>query len=232
MESSDLSNVLVVMDFDGTVTTSDCLRAVLSRNVALLPSLARAAQEAGLSQTETLAQAVGQLRLPKAQLLAEFAEAATLRRGFHRFLSTVLDRGARVSVISAGFAEGIETVWRREGLPAVAMLASGLGGDERLGYRLRVDERFGDCPVCGNGMCKGPAVDALRRPGDFVVAFGDGARDLCMVRRADHVFARDELAALCDQEAIGYSPLVDFTRALRALEERRAEWLLHGAPPR
>jgi hypothetical protein len=118
MESPDLSNVLVVMDFDGTIATSE------------------------------------------------------------------LDRGARAFIISVGFAEGIEAVWRRDGLPSVPTLASSLAGDERLGYHLPVDERFGDCPICGEGTCKGPAVDALRRPGDPVVAFGDGARDLCMARRA------------------------------------------------
>ena len=72
-------------------------------------------------------------------------------------------------------------------------------------------------------MCKGPAVDAVRRPGNLVVAFGDGARDLCMARRADLVFATDELAVLCDQESIAYSPFADFTRALRALEGRLRE---------
>jgi len=46
-------------------------------------------------------------------------------------------------------AEGIEAVWRREGLPAVPTLASSLGGDEELGYHLRLDEDFGDCPICG-----------------------------------------------------------------------------------
>jgi HAD superfamily phosphoserine phosphatase-like hydrolase len=223
VEQPDFSTVILVMDFDGTITTTDCLWAVLSRDVAVMPSLARAAREAGLSQTETLVQAVGQLRLPKAQLLAEFAEAAILRDGFSGFLAAVLERRAQVFLISAGFAEAIETVWRREELPAVPMLASGLGGDESLGYHLRIDERFGDCPICGKGMCKGPAVDALRRPGDLMVAFGDGARDLCMARRADLVFARDELAVLCQQESIAYLPLADFSGALSALEERLRE---------
>ena len=43
-----------------------------------------------------------------------------------------------------------------------------------------------------------------------------------MARRADLGFARDELAVVRDPEAIDYSPLVDFTGALSALEERRA----------
>jgi len=224
MRSPDFSNVLVVMDFDGTITTSDCLRSVLSRHVEILPALLGAAREAGLSETETLVQAVAQLDVPRTQLIKEFTDAATLREGFHDFLRAVLERGARVSLISVGFIEGIEAVWRREELPPVMMLASTLGGDERVGYHLLIDERFGDCPVCGKGMCKGPAVDALRRPGDFVAVFGDGRRDLCMARRADAIFARDHLAALCERDGLAYNPLTEFTTALRDLEGSLAAW--------
>jgi 2-hydroxy-3-keto-5-methylthiopentenyl-1-phosphate phosphatase len=219
MGSPDLSNVLIVMDFDGTVTTSDRLRSVLSHHVEVLPALLGVAREAGLSETETLVQAVAQLGIPRTQLLKEFADAATLRDGFHDFLGAVLERGARASLISVGFIEGIEAVWRREDLPPVTMLASALGGDEQVGYRLHVDERFGDCPMCGKGMCKGPAVDALRRSGDVVLAFGDSARDLCMARRADLVFARDRLAELCVAEGMRYRPLTDFRRAGADIED-------------
>jgi 2-hydroxy-3-keto-5-methylthiopentenyl-1-phosphate phosphatase len=44
-----------------------------------------------------------------------------------------------------------------------------------------------------------------------------------MARRADLVFARDELAVLCDREGIGYVPLTGFTRALRELDRRLGE---------
>jgi 2-hydroxy-3-keto-5-methylthiopentenyl-1-phosphate phosphatase len=232
MDACDLCDVLVVMDFDGTITTRDCLRTVLAHHVADLDALTTAARATGLSEAQALLQAVGRLRAPREQVLAEFAAAATLRAGFHDFARFLLERGARIALISLGFAEGIEAVWRREGLPEVPVLASRLEGDESVGYRLRVDQRFGDCPICGAGLCKGPAVDALRQPGDYVVAFGDGERDLCMARRADLVFARDGLADRCDREQIDCLPLTDYTRALRDLRRRLAERGSDRRPPR
>jgi 2-hydroxy-3-keto-5-methylthiopentenyl-1-phosphate phosphatase len=43
--------------------------------------------------------------------------------------------------------------------------------------------------------------------------FGDGVSDLCLAREADVVFARGQLARLCDAEGIAYHPLSDYRRA-------------------
>ena len=58
----------------------------------------------------------------------------------------------------------------------------------------------------------------LRRPGDTVWVFGDGASDLCPAREADLVFARDHLAERCAAEGLPWRPL-DFAVARDALAE-------------
>jgi len=217
MGSADAASVLFVMDFDGTITTEDCLRSVLKRHVPAMPELEQAVREHRLSEAQMLERGVGLIDVPRAQLTQEFAALATLRRGFGEFLTRHLSRGGRAAVLSLGFAEGIQAVWRHEHLPAVPMLVSSLSGDPQSGYQLLVDQHFGDCPVCGPGMCKGPAVEALRQPGDVVVAFGDGARDLCMARVADLVFARARLAELCELDGIPFHPLTDYLAAMSYL---------------
>jgi HAD superfamily phosphoserine phosphatase-like hydrolase len=222
MESADAASVLLVMDFDGTITTEDCLRSLLARHVPAMPELEQAVSEHRLSEAQMLVRGVSLVDLPKEQLTNDFAALATLRPGFEEFLARHLSRGGRAAVLSLGFAGGIQVVWRREHLPPVPMLVSSLSGDPGSGYHLQVDQRFGNCPVCGQGMCKGPAVEALRQPGDIVVAFGDGARDLCMARAADVVFARARLAELCELEGIPFRPLTDYLAAMGYLEERLA----------
>jgi len=85
-------------------------------------------------------------------------------------------------------------------------------------YRVVYSPRLGDCPRCGPGACKAAVLRELRRPGDTVWVFGDGASDLCPAREADLVFARGHLADACAAEGLPWRPL-DFGAAREALAE-------------
>lgn len=208
--SRDLRDVFVAMDFDGTITTRDCMEVVLARHAEGWSRVAAAARDQGLSEGESLERGIGLLRVPREQILAQFVAAADLRPGFRAFLQWVLAGGGRAAVVSAGFREAIESVWRREVLPAIPVYAADLKGDAVGGFELEFHEPLGDCRVCGRGRCKGALTRSLRREGEVVVAFGDGGRDLCMAREADLVFARGRLARLCRSEGIRARCFFDF----------------------
>jgi HAD superfamily phosphoserine phosphatase-like hydrolase len=212
-----LRRILAVMDFDGTVTASDCMETLLRRHVADWPRLTEATRSGRLSPAAALEEGVGRLRIPRDQILREFAEAAVLRGGFGEFLDWLLAAGGRAAIVSVGFREGVEAVWRRERLAAIPLFAAELLGSVEAGFRLQLHDGFGDCPICGTGRCKAAVVRGLRRDGDVVAAFGDGARDLCLAREADIVFARARLTDLCDREGIAWRPLDDFAAAARDL---------------
>ena len=212
-----LRRVLAVMDFDVTVTASDCMETLLRRHVADWPRLTEATRSGRLSPAAALEEGVGRLRIPREQILHEFAEAAVLRGGFGEFLEWLLGAGGRAAIVSVGFREGVEAVWRRERLAAIPLFAAELLGSVEAGFRLQLHDGFGDCPICGTGRCKAAVVRGLRRDGDVVAAFGDGARDLCLAREADIVFARARLTDLCDREGIAWRPLDDFAAAARDL---------------
>jgi HAD superfamily phosphoserine phosphatase-like hydrolase len=212
-----LRRVLAVMDFDGTITSGDCMETLLRRHVPTWPGLVEAVRDGRLSQAAAVAEAVALLRIPRERILREFAGLAVLRDGFREFLDQLLGGGGRAAVVSVGFREGIEAVWRREQLAAIPLYAGELLGDPEAGFTLSLHEAYGECPDCGAGRCKGAVVRRLRRDGDVVLAFGDGGRDLCLAREADAVFARARLARLCDREGIAWQPLDDFRGASREL---------------
>ena len=213
--------VLAVMDFDGTMTTRDCMIAVLERYVEEWPRVADAARAEGLGEVMAVERGLGLLRLPLEQVVAAFVETAELRPGLGRFLVWLLGAGGSAAVVSAGIREAIESVLQAGGLPAIPVYAAELDGDAAHGYTLALHEDFGDCPVCGSGRCKGPLTRGLRRPGRLVVVFGDGGRDLCMAREADLVFACGRLLRLCAREGIPARALTDFGAARVEL----AAWL-------
>lgn len=211
--------MLAVMDFDGTITEQDCLDTLFRRHLTSYPELTAAMRSGQLRPADAVRRGVSELPIPRDQVLDEFSQAAVMRGGFAEFLRRLVAGGGRAAVISAGFREGIERAWRREGLSDVELFAGELLEDPPNGHRLELHPAFGDCDVCGPRACKGPIVDGLRRSGDVLAAFGDGQRDLCMARRADLVFARSGLARSCEREGIAYVPLKDFTTALPTMTD-------------
>ncbi len=220
-----LGRVLAVMDFDGTLTTGDCMLEVLDRFLDDWPAVFAAARAEGLGDVACVGRGLALLRTPPEQIVAAFVDAAELRPGLGRLLERLLADGGEAAVVSAGIRAAIEAVLAAAGVPAVPVYAGELTGDAAHGYGLVLHERFGDCPVCGAGRCKGALTRWLRRPGQVVVAFGDGGRDLCMAREADLVFARGRLLELCAREGLPAVELTDFDAAAGAADrEARRRW--------
>jgi 2-hydroxy-3-keto-5-methylthiopentenyl-1-phosphate phosphatase len=216
-----VSRVLAFLDYDGTITTRDSNEVVLQRFTGdEWRRFEDAANRGEIGHAECLDRQLGLLAVPRAAFFDAAVEAADVASGVRELLTEVAARIGRSVVVSAGFREAIEAVWRRDGLPPVDVYASELTGSGRRGgppYRVTFSGAFGDCPSCGPGGCKGALVGALREVGEAVAVFGDGLSDLCPARLADVVFAKGKLARLCAAEGIDHHPLDDFDRARRTL---------------
>lgn len=167
-----------------------------------------------LSHAECLRLQVSLVQAPAAEFLGALAAEARTVPGLAGFVHELARRRGEAAIVSAGFREAIESVWRREALPPVEVFASELvshDGGESGALAIAFNAALGDCPRCGPGSCKAAVLRALRRPGDLVLAFGDGAADLCMARAADLTFARGYLAQRCREEGLEWRPLRDFT---------------------
>jgi HAD superfamily phosphoserine phosphatase-like hydrolase len=207
--------MLAFLDYDGTLTTHEVNEIILQRFVgdAWRP-LEAEAQAGRMSHAEVFDRQIGLIRAPRPELLGALAAEARPTPGLPGFLTELDARGGRSVIVSAGVREAIDAVWAREGLPPVELHASELvGGGPEGGppYRLAFSEVLGDCPRCGPRACKGAALRSLRRPGEPVLVFGDGASDVCPARAADLTFARAHLAERCAAEGLEWRPLRDFT---------------------
>jgi len=228
---ADLSHLLVLLDYDGTVTDHE----YNERALQLLTGDAwrpfeEAARRGEIGHAECLDSQVGLVTASKDELVAANSDPAELSPGFEPFLHELLARGARVNVVSAGFREGIERLWRREGLPPVPVYASDIvprSGDAGPPWAVSFNPLLSDCERCGPASCKAGILHDLRRVGDAVAVFGDGVSDLCLAREADIVFARGMLAVLCEREGIAYHPLSDYRLALAHL----TEWMTPSTTP-
>jgi 2-hydroxy-3-keto-5-methylthiopentenyl-1-phosphate phosphatase len=208
--------LLVILDYDGTITVDDCNEIVLQQAVGDAWRVSEMAMQRGeISPSEAFRRQIGLLRLPREELFALAVASSRLRPGFHGFLNGVLEAGARVVVVSDGLRETIEAVWAREGLPPVDVHASELLGDPETGYDVGFNELALACESCLH--CKAHVLDTVRRDHERVAVFGDGDGDYCLAREADLVFARRRLAELCRRDGIPYRPFETFGDALEQL---------------
>jgi len=206
--------MLALLDYDGTITTHEC------NEIALQPlvgnewwELEEESYADRMSHAEVFQRQVGLIRAPRAEVIGRLLEVAEPMPGLRDFFTELRLREGHSAIVSAGFREVIEALWRREALPPMQLFASelvGEGPDDGPPYRLEFSDALGDCPRCGPASCKAALLRTLRRPGDVVLVFGDGPSDLCPAREADITFARGHLAERCAAEGLEWRALSDF----------------------
>lgn len=208
------TRLLALLDYDGTVTTQECNEVVLQNLVGdAWRHFEDEVRDGRMSHGECLRRQVALVRAPRTEFLGALVEAARPAPGLAAFFAALAERGGRGAIVSAGFREAIQAFWRRENLLALDIFAGELvaaGQDGQPPFDIAFNAAFGDCPRCGPAQCKAAVLRALRRPGDVVLVFGDGAGDLCMARQADLTFARGFLAERCEAEGLEWRPLPDY----------------------
>ena len=123
-----LARLLVLLDYDGTVTAHECNDLVLQNLTGDAWREPEAALQRGLiGHAECFSRQVAMVNVPREQYIAQVVDAAELAPGFDEFLRALHEAGARTAVVSAGFREAIEAVWRRNALPPVERLRQRAG---------------------------------------------------------------------------------------------------------
>lgn len=210
--------MLIICDFDGTVTAHDT-------NTALARRFAPAAFEAvegrlgrrEMTLRDVLATEFGAITVGL-DAVVEAALEIPFRPGFTGFLDAAERQGATVVLLSSGFRELIEPMLARDGLEGRVPLVANrieLGPDGgTISWR-----DLPTCDLCGE-PCKRHDVARLREqhaPGEVTVFVGDGYSDRCGAESADVVFARDALARYLDDQGLEYRPWNDFDDVGEAL---------------
>lgn len=215
--------MLIVCDFDGTVTARDtnselARRFAPDRYAAIEGKLARRE----VSVRETLAHEFEGLGVPL-DALVEVALEVPVRPGFRVLVEQTRAAGGDVILLSSGFRQIIEPILEREGMAGLVQLLANdieVGPD---GARIRWRE-LPMCDICDE-HCKRHEVAQLRtgllhdgRRFDQLVFVGDGFSDRCGADVADRIFARDSLATWLDAQGVAWEAWDDFHDIVAALE--------------
>jgi 2-hydroxy-3-keto-5-methylthiopentenyl-1-phosphate phosphatase len=222
-------DAVVFLDFDGTITLRDATDAILD---AFAHPEWLQIEDAWLSgqigSRECLAAQMALVNATRDQV-DRLLDDIGVDPGFAMLLGTCAARAAPVHIVSDGFDYCIGRILGRGGLHLRERLTgshivSSSLGPEGGGWRATFAH-----PPCAHGCatCKPAAMERLNPTGAVTVFVGDGMSDRYAAACANVVFAKDKLAAFCDNASIPYTPY----DTLAAVAEGIERLLGAGAPP-
>jgi HAD superfamily phosphoserine phosphatase-like hydrolase len=198
--------VLLLLDFDGTITDRDTLDLIAGRYAPeAFAAGERAFARGEITLNELIAAEFAAVRATREELLALLREEVGVRPGLPELVDFCRERFIEPVIVSSGFRELIEPflTWHGLRLPVVAHRATFTHDGAIVDFLERAA-----CPACGE-PCKRAGLPDLAA-GRQVAYVGDGASDRCGAEAADLVFARGSLAQHLGARRIPYQPFDDF----------------------
>ena len=198
---------MIIVDWDGTVTTEDTLIKALEQfgdwNVYL--EAAAALERGEITLHEEIRRDAATITAPLVEVTRWLCDHVELRAGFHELAGLY-----RPIIVSSNFRQLIEPILEREGV-ALEVRANEV---EWRPDGWRATFRGTDtCGTCGE-PCKRAALPPANGPIAYV---GDGYSDRCAAQLADRIFARDGLARYLDDQGVPYQRYDDLHDVVRLL---------------
>lgn len=199
----------IYCDFDATVTVNDVWHALFER---FGQPLAFRVWDEFNSGTKTAADCIrtacSTVTDADPKLANELFRTQPLRKGFIAFASFCAARDLDLRIVSDGFTGYIRPILEENGLSSIRFWAN----DIELTVQGTLDVQFRhqreSCRYCA--CCKCACLLTSSDDADTIVYIGDGYSDVCPVRMADVVFARDSLLTYCSTNGIPHHPFETF----------------------
>ena len=209
--------LVVVLDFDGTVTEKDIGDEVCGRfaDPAWREIDARwVRNELSLPEAQRLMWAL--VRCSRAEAVAHAQKVGRLRPGLDAFLDGVAARGGATWLASGGFDFYIEALLDGRGAHFEARFCN-LARFVDGGIEVEFPHTDLGCARCA--VCKGRVCDRAKARADRVIFVGDGASDRCALGRCDALFCvrGSLLERLCQERGQPYRAFDRFDELLTLL---------------
>lgn len=202
--------LVILTDFDGTITTEDIGTLIWQR---LTPPSAETLHLLAVGEIGSrLAYLDSTARVNPAEGAALALEVA-IDPHFKAFAAWTEQAGVPLAVVSDGFTFYIDPVLQREGLSHLPVFANEWLAPGELAW----PHANPACDWCG--CCKAGVVRRVKDAGVPLIYMGDGVSDLYAASFADYLFAKGRLARYLDEQGAPYFPFDSFAQPLALLQQ-------------
>jgi 2-hydroxy-3-keto-5-methylthiopentenyl-1-phosphate phosphatase len=216
-----MNKPVIFCDFDGTITNSDNIIAILKH---FDPPGWTPIKDQILAQEISIRDGVAKMfaLLPanKKEEVTEFVlEQAQIRDGFADFVAYTRERGIPLYVVSGGIDFFVHPLIKPFGpFAGVYCNEADFSGDTiRLEFPNGCDEK---CTSQGCGCCKPSIIRQLLDDGAQSIVIGDSITDLEAAKMADLVIARDFLIEKCEELGLPHKSFENFHDVMSIIDEK------------
>jgi 2-hydroxy-3-keto-5-methylthiopentenyl-1-phosphate phosphatase len=206
-----VKNIVVLCDFDGTISKHDVTDAILERFAPPdWEELEANWQEGLITSRQCMAEQYALIKAGEDEIDA-FLDNVEIDPTFLDFLQYCRDSGYPLVIVSDGFDFYINRILSRYGISGVDVYSNHLefkDGSIVTEFPHTNDE----CETCGN--CKTSIFHKFKTPDNTVVYVGDGWSDRCIAHESDVIFAKHKLITYCSERGLDYTPYISFADIL------------------
>lgn len=203
-----MKKVIVISDFDGTITERDSLVDMLNKyaspdwhKIKHLVNLGRMGTRIGLKKEFDLC------RISRKEFVDFLVNNVKIDGTFKNFLEFCKKNKFRFIVVSGGFTLNVKTLFNKYRIKNIKYYANIVTFKGKK-VNLKFPYRDKSCKTCS--LCKAPYIKEYKRKGYFAIYIGDSVTDRCPARVADLVFAKHNLEEYCKAKGIAYVPYDTF----------------------
>ncbi|MBM7586610.1 2-hydroxy-3-keto-5-methylthiopentenyl-1-phosphate phosphatase [Bacillus pakistanensis] len=215
-----MRNPMIICDFDGTITESDNIIAIMNK---FAPAGWKAIKDQIFLKEVSIQDGVGKMFSLlssdlKENIIDYLNQNSRFREGFTEFLTFVKKNQIPFYVVSGGIDFFVYKLLEDHLDPSEIYCnqAEFSGGNIQIQWPYSCDQQ---CSNQGCGCCKPSVIRRMNTEDYEVIVIGDSITDLEAAKCADYIFARDFLAEQCDKLALPYSRFETFFDCKSELEK-------------
>ncbi|MGG3469938.1 2-hydroxy-3-keto-5-methylthiopentenyl-1-phosphate phosphatase [Neobacillus pocheonensis] len=215
-----MANPVIYCDFDGTITESDNIIAIMKK---FAPPEWEAIKDQILSQQISIRQGVGRLfsllPIDRREEITKYAiENAKIRAGFKEFVEFTREAGIPLYIVSGGIDFFVHPILS-EYHPFTGIYCNESDFSDK---KIRILWPNECDSLCNNdcGCCKPSIIRKLNHQNSFKIVIGDSVTDLEAAKHADFVLARDLLQEKCQEWGINHHGFKTFFDCIEEIKKR------------
>jgi len=217
-------NLFIASDFDGSIASQDSLKELFDRFAEPEWREDEASIHRGtMTEREALSKMLLKFHCRLEEAVSFVLDEIEIDPFFKEFYEWTKTEGIPFVIVSGGFIELIQPLFRREGISDIPIYANSFGKKEgRWLVYPRHRRRFCD----DQWHCKCGSLAGLKtRPEHQLIYIGDGHTDFCPAEKASFVFAKSSLKEQLLKKKL---PFYEFQNFWDILVELRSQ--LAGEP--
>mgnify|MGYP000949904647 CR=1 FL=1 len=210
------SNLVIFCDFDGTIARKD-IGDEMFQHFGVFDLFIPKLMAGEMSVREYYQSAIATAKDFTPETIAQFSSNFEIDAYFPQFYNFCTEKNIPLTILSDGFKEYINPMLEAAGIKGANVRSNFLSIQNS--EVLPIFPTASESCNCFCASCKRNSMLSSSPSDSVFIYIGDGLSDTCAASHADIIFAKNTLAAFCNERRLPHYPFRTFFDILRIMEK-------------